>query len=83
LARDKKSKPPTSKFDLIIIPCLAFDGDLCRLGWGGGWYDRFLAGQPEAMKIGLAYQNSLVEAGLPREAHDIPLDKIITESGIY
>ncbi|HVS78880.1 MAG TPA: 5-formyltetrahydrofolate cyclo-ligase [Candidatus Saccharimonadales bacterium] len=70
---------PRQKFDLIVVPVLAFDKDNYRLGWGGGWYDRFLANQPQALKIGLAYQNSFVPGGLPREPHDIPLDKVITE----
>lgn len=83
LPQDKKSMPPTRKFDLIIIPCLAFDESRHRLGWGGGWYDRFLARQPQALKVGLAYQNSLVDGGLPIEPHDVALDKIITEERVY
>jgi len=38
-----------------------------------------LAGQPRAFKVGLCFQNGFIEQGLPRESHDIPLDKIITE----
>jgi 5-formyltetrahydrofolate cyclo-ligase len=67
------------KFDLILVPCLAFDKDNYRLGWGGGFYDRFLAAQPKALKIGLCYQNGFVKEGLTHQPHDIPLDKIITE----
>lgn len=78
----KNSPPPTNKFDLIIVPCLAFDKNCNRLGWGGGWYDRFLAEQPGALKIGLAYQGSFIDTGLPVEPHDITLDKIVTEEGI-
>ncbi|HXY17869.1 MAG TPA: 5-formyltetrahydrofolate cyclo-ligase [Candidatus Nitrosopolaris sp.] len=73
---------PEGKFDLIIIPCLGFAEDRHRLGLGGGWYDRFLVRQPQALKIGLAFQNGLIESGLPREPHDIRLDKIITEEVI-
>lgn len=73
---------PKQKFELIIVPCLGFDKSGNRLGWGEGWYDRFLASQPQALKIGLAYQNSLIKDGLPVEPHDIRLDKIITEEGI-
>jgi 5-formyltetrahydrofolate cyclo-ligase len=75
----KNQKLPAQKFDLIIVPLLAFDKNNYRLGWGGGWYDKFLAAQPSALKIGLCFQNGFVEAGIPREPHDIPLDKIITE----
>lgn len=70
---------PSQKFDLIIVPVLAFDKENYRLGWGGSWYDRFLANQKQAWKIGLCFQNGFVQAGIPREAHDVPLDKIITE----
>jgi 5-formyltetrahydrofolate cyclo-ligase len=75
----KNQARPTQLFDLILVPTLAFDENNYRLGWGGGWYDRFLAGQPQALKIGLAYQAGLVKDGLPHEPHDIRLDKIITE----
>lgn len=75
--------PEDFKFDVIIVPSLAVDDRLHRLGWGGGWYDRFLAGQPQALKIGLAYQDSFVKEGLPTEPHDIALDKIITEKKVY
>jgi 5-formyltetrahydrofolate cyclo-ligase len=75
------NKPPLPdrQFDLILVPCLAFDKDNYRLGWGGGFYDKFLARQPKAMKIGLCFDNGLAAAGLPREPHDIRLDRIITE----
>src|SRR5665213_2265252 len=77
LKPDKKQTPPKTRFDVIIVPCLAFDNDNYRLGWGGGFYDRFLAGQPQALKVGVAYQHGFVEDGLPHEPHDIPVDKII------
>ncbi len=79
LGQDKRQSPPKKRFDLIIVPCLAFDKDNYRLGWGGGFYDRFLARQPQAVKIGAAYQDSFVAKGLPHEPQDIPLDMIITE----
>jgi 5-formyltetrahydrofolate cyclo-ligase len=73
---------PLEEFDLIIVPVLGFDQNKNRLGLGGGYYDRFLAGQPKALKIGLAYELSFVKAGLPQESHDIRLDKIITQKRI-
>ena len=77
-----KDQPvPTTPFDLIVVPVLGFDDDRYRLGLGGGYYDRFLAGQAQALKIGLAYECAFVSGGVPREAHDIRLDRIITESG--
>lgn len=77
-----KNQPfPADKFDLIIVPVLGFDKDMYRLGYGGGWYDRFLASQKQARTIGLAYNFSKVEH-LPHEVHDIPLQKIVTETDI-
>jgi 5-formyltetrahydrofolate cyclo-ligase len=73
------SEIPAEKFDLIIVPCLAFDSKNYRLGWGGGWYDKFLAGQPQAIKLGVCYINGFIKEGLPNEPHDIPMDMIITE----
>ncbi len=75
----RKDQPaPSEQFDLIIVPVLGFDKDNYRLGLGGGWYDRFLATQPWAQKIGLAYSFTQVHK-LPHEKHDIALDSIITE----
>lgn len=73
---------PREKFDVIVVPVLGFDKDLHRLGLGGGWYDRFLATQSHALKVGLAYHSGLIKGGLPHEAHDIPLDMIVTEKDI-
>lgn len=72
---------PKGKFDLVVAPVLGFDKDGYRLGLGEGWYDRFLATQSQALKVGLAYSDSKIE-GLPHQPHDIRLDKIITEDGI-
>lgn len=74
-------KVPTEKFDLIIVPTLTFDKHGNRLGWGGGWYDKFLVTQPQAYKVGLCFQNGQL-GSIPAEAHDISLDKIITEQSV-
>ena len=69
--------------DLLFVPCVGFDADGYRLGYGGGYYDRTLAAWPVATKpvtVGIAYEACRTEA-LGREAHDIPLDLIITEAG--
>ena len=65
--------------DCIIVPGLAFDKAKNRLGRGAGCYDRFLARlRPETTKIGLAFAFQLVER-VPVEAHDRPLDRVITD----
>lgn len=78
LKQNKKQVAPKSKFNVIIVPCLAFDSNNYRLGWGGGFYDKFLAAQPNAQKIGVCFQSGFIKK-LPREPHDIPLDKVVTE----
>ena len=60
-----------------IIPGLAFTRSGKRLGYGGGWYDRFLASAPkDAAKIGVAYSFQIVD-DFPAEPHDIPLTDVV------
>lgn len=68
---------PKGDFDAVFTPCVGFNRDGFRLGFGNGWYDRFLLGQPQALKIGLAYAWSKVD--FVPEPHDIPLDMILTD----
>lgn len=63
-------------YDLIIVPGLAFDDTQYRLGYGGGYYDNFLASQPQAHKLGIFYPFQKV-AKVPIEAHDYCLDGIL------
>lgn len=70
---------PGRPFDVIVVPVVGFDDANFRLGLGGGFYDRFLAGQRQATTFGLAYAWARVAAGLPHESHDVPLDTIITD----
>ena len=67
---------------LILVPALAFDGEGYRLGYGGGYYDRFLSSLRELAiphtAVGLAYSVCRA-AALPREAHDIPVHIILDE----
>ncbi|MEZ4800231.1 MAG: 5-formyltetrahydrofolate cyclo-ligase [Flavobacteriales bacterium] len=70
-------KPYKGSFDLIIVPGLAFDDANYRLGYGGGYYDNFLALHPEAYKFGIFYSKQKV-ASVPREPHDVCLNEIIS-----
>jgi 5-formyltetrahydrofolate cyclo-ligase len=78
-AQSEPKSIPDKEFDLIIVPTLGFDEENFRLGWGGGYYDKFLATQPQAQKIGLCFQSGFIKEGFPHEIHDIPLDEIVTE----
>lgn len=64
------------KIDLIIVPGLAFDSKNYRLGYGGGYYDNFLAQHPESEKIGVFYPFQKVEK-VPIENHDLALHQIL------
>jgi len=65
----------------IILPMLGFDRKGGRLGYGAGYYDRFLAKNPQIRKIGIAF--SCQEADrVPVDENDIHMNCIITEEGI-
>lgn len=69
------------KNTICIVPGLAFDIKGKRMGYGGGYYDRFLSLHPEIITVGLCY-NSLLSDLVPSEPHDISVDYIITEKGL-
>lgn len=67
--------------DLIIVPCLTCSRDGCRLGYGGGYYDRYLSAASRATKVILCRHDLLCDE-LPLEEHDVPVDIVITEQEI-
>ena len=71
---------PTEQLQLIIVPGIAFDCNGYRLGYGKGFYDRFLTKCPHVVAIGLAYQIQLVEDTFP-QTWDVPVQHIFTETG--
>ena len=73
--------PAAARIDLIVVPGLAFDRRGQRIGWGGGYYDRFLA-QVQTVKIGLCYDELVLDC-IPGEPHDIPVDMVVAETAIY
>jgi 5-formyltetrahydrofolate cyclo-ligase len=72
---------PQELYTHIIIPCVAADTFGHRLGYGKGWYDRFLLQQPDAITIGVCYEKCIVNK-LPHETHDVKLNYIVTENRI-
>lgn len=65
--------------DVWLVPGLAFTRDGRRLGYGGGWYDRLMAGaRKDAAKIGVAHAFQIVSA-LPLEPHDILLTDVVDD----
>ena len=70
------------KPDLVIVPGLAFDKELVRMGRGKGYYDRFLRGLRNVPKVGVCYDFQISD-DLPWSWHDVRMDKVITPSAIY
>ncbi len=68
--------------DLVFVPGVGFDIRKNRIGFGGGYYDRFLSRlRPETLKIGLSFDCQVIHE-LPVEKFDVKMDIIITESRI-
>jgi len=68
--------------DVVLVPMLAFDRAGNRLGYGAGYYDRFLSANPGIRKIGLAFSCQEISS-VPAEANDIRMDCIVTENGAF
>lgn len=69
-----------SRLRLIFVPGIAFDSGGYRLGYGMGFYDRFLPQCPNAVWVGLAYQAQVVAETFP-QSWDVPVHRIFTENG--
>lgn len=67
---------------LLLVPLLGFDDAGYRLGYGGGYYDRTLAGMsPRPFTIGIGFESGRLPTIYP-QSHDIPMDVIVTEEGV-
>ncbi len=67
---------------VCVVPALSFDMQGNRLGFGGGYYDRFLAEHKEIFSVGLCCERCLCSGTLPTEPHDIKVNSVITENRI-
>ncbi len=65
---------------ICIVPAIAYDKKGYRLGYGKGYYDRFLKNNT-LISVGVCY-NELIEDNLPRDEYDIPVNYIITQNGL-
>lgn len=70
----------SGKIDLILVPGVAFDKDLNRLGRGGGYYDKFLRKQKRVHKVGVGYDFQLRQSPIPHQYFDQKLDAVVTPS---
>jgi len=82
-ARIAEAAVDPATIDTVLIPGSVFDPAGGRLGYGGGFYDRFLTeAAPLAARVGLAFELQLVEQ-VPMESHDQYMDILVTEQQIY
>jgi 5-formyltetrahydrofolate cyclo-ligase len=71
-----------ASIDVVCLPGLAFDRDGRRLGYGAGFYDRFLPLlRPDTLTIGVGFSVQLVDE-VPVDSHDRLVDLIVTEEGV-
>jgi 5-formyltetrahydrofolate cyclo-ligase len=71
-----------AEIDVVLLPGSVFDAHGGRLGYGGGYYDRFLAHEaPRALRIAIAFEEQVVDR-VPVLDHDIPLHYLVTEKRI-
>lgn len=73
---------PTTKIQVVFVPLLAYDSSGHRLGFGKGFYDKFLSSlEHSVIKVGLSFFSP--EVAIPMEPHDVPLDYCITPDRIW
>jgi len=88
LVDDAYGIPVPARFEVVVpevvlVPLNAFDAAGYRLGYGGGFFDRTLAAlRPAPVSVGLGFELGRVPSIRP-EAHDMPLDWIVTERGTF
>ena len=72
------------EIDLVVVPGSVFDVSGGRYGYGGGFYDRFLADDaPQAFRVGLAFELQVTAESLPLAKHDQRMDCLVTEKNIF
>lgn len=70
--------------DVVLVPCLGFTDEGWRLGYGGGYFDRYLAAHPHVTALGVAWDAArLARSDLAPEPHDIPLMAVLTECNTW
>lgn len=69
--------------DVVLVPCVGYTASGYRLGYGGGYFDRWLAAHPHVTAVGVAWSvGQIDEAGFTPEPHDQPLAFVVTEKGV-
>jgi 5-formyltetrahydrofolate cyclo-ligase len=82
-AREPATGEPVDpgRIDVVATPGVAFDRRGHRVGYGGGFYDRFLLElRPDALRVGVCFSLQVADTDLPGGSFDLPVDVIVTES---
>lgn len=67
--------------DVVVVPAVVWGEDGYRVGYGAGYYDRFLGEVEGAARVGLGLELQVVRE-VPHDAHDLPVDMLVTETGV-
>ena len=69
--------------DVVVVPCVGYTSAGYRLGYGGGYFDRWLAAHPDVTTVGVAWACGRIADGeFLAQGHDIPLSLVLTEDGV-
>jgi 5,10-methenyltetrahydrofolate synthetase len=74
---------PPAPPDVVLVPCVGFTQGGVRLGYGGGYFDRWLAAHPHVTAIGVAWDEALLDdEAFEPQPHDVPMTLIVTPGGV-
>jgi 5-formyltetrahydrofolate cyclo-ligase len=69
--------------DVVLVPCVGFTSAGFRLGYGGGFFDRWLAEHPHVTTVGVAWACAEIDDdAFQAQPHDLPLTLVVTERGV-
>ena len=80
--QEPTGKPFEGYIDAAVIPLLAVNRQGMRLGYGGGFYDRYLTAQPSVIRLGTGYSFQMTDEEFADE-WDVPLDAFVCERGVF
>ena len=69
------------EIDVVLVPAAVWAEDGYRIGYGAGYYDRFLGRVERAVRVGLGLEIQVVPE-VPHDSHDLPVDVLVTEAGV-
>jgi 5-formyltetrahydrofolate cyclo-ligase len=80
---EKSAEVDPLDIDFIVVPCVGFDENRNRIGYGGGYYDRFLPKCKNAHLITVAFETQKIKEGCASTGFDVPIEKVVTELKSY